>query len=221
MSRNCCICGNKIGLFSDTSLFFEDSREYVMCSSCFINRDQLKNIIKVDNKPQIFEYFEPYLSQSNIDQKVKDTLLEEINEAHDNLKKATEKAYREAEEERIKKLNSETFAKYNLITTGYNFEGYDIIKYRGLVSGEVVLGTGFLSEFSASFSDFFGSESNKFADKIIDAKEAAKQKLINNVIKAGGNAVIGVDFDYIMFGNNMIGVSVNGTAVVVKHKGEE
>ena len=221
MAKNCCICGNKIGLFSDTSLFFEDSREYVMCSSCSTNRYQMKNKIELIEKNKIFEYFEPYLSQSNIDQKVKNTLLEEINEAHDKLKQAVEKAYQEAEEERLKKINSETFAKYNLITTGYNFKNYEIVKYCGLVSGEVVLGTGFLSEFSASFSDFFGSESNKFADKIIDAKEAAKQKLIGNVINVGGNAVIGVDFDYIMFGNNMIGVSVNGTAVVVKRIGEE
>ena len=32
----------------------------------------------------------------------------------------------------------------------------------------------------------------------------------------GGNAIIGVDFDYITFGNNMIGVVANGTSVVIE-----
>ena len=30
------------------------------------------------------------------------------------------------------------------LTTGYNFEGYQIMNYIGLVSGEIVIGTGFL-----------------------------------------------------------------------------
>lgn len=39
--------------------------------------------------------------------------------------------------------------------------------------------------------------------------------MINNAIKQGGNALIGVSFDYITFSSNMIGVVANGTVVEI------
>ena len=49
--------------------------------------------------------------------------------------------------------------KEHKLTTGFNFENKCISEYLGLVSGETVLGTGFISDFKASFSDLFGMES--------------------------------------------------------------
>ncbi len=104
----------------------------------------------------------------------------------------------------------------HMLTSGYNFEGYKITSYNGIVSGEVVLGTGFLSEFSASINDFFGSMSEEFGMKMKQAKDIATSKMIDSSIVNGGNAIIGVDFDYTTFGNNMIAVSANGTSVVIE-----
>lgn len=39
---------------------------------------------------------------------------------------------------------------------------------------------------------------------------------MKNALVAGANAIIGVDFDYITFNNNILGVSANGTAVVIQ-----
>ncbi len=103
-----------------------------------------------------------------------------------------------------------------LLTTGYSFEGYKIIGYNGIVSGEVVMGTGFLSEFEASINDFFGGSSDAFAAKMSQAKEIATQKMIEQSIKRNGNAILGIDFNYTTFGNNMIGVSANGTSVIIE-----
>lgn len=104
----------------------------------------------------------------------------------------------------------------HLLTSGFNFEGYRIVSYNGIVSGEVVMGTGFLSEFSASINDFLGSTSAEFSEKIVKAREMALSKMINASVAKGGNAIIGVDFDYTTFGNNMIAVSANGTSVVIE-----
>lgn len=82
-----------------------------------------------------------------------------------------------------------------------------------MASGEVVLGTGFLSEFSAAFNDFFGTQSNSFSNKLDGAKSAAIDKLLEKAVARGANAVIGIDFDYITFVNNMLGVIANGTLV--------
>ena len=104
----------------------------------------------------------------------------------------------------------------HLLTSGYNFEGYKIISYNGIISGEVVLGTGFLSEFSASISDFLGSMSDNFGTKMKQAKNIATSKMIDASIAKGSNAIIGVDFDYVTLGNNMIAVSANGTSVTIE-----
>ncbi|KAF5073003.1 putative heavy-metal-binding protein [anaerobic digester metagenome] len=68
---------------------------------------------------------------------------------------------------------------------------------------------------SAAFADLTGEQSNQFAKKMELAKDKALEKLIINSIAKGGNALIGVDFDFVNFTNNMIGVSANGTSVIV------
>lgn len=40
-------------------------------------------------------------------------------------------------------------------------------------------------------------------------------KMIDDVINKGGNALVGVSFDYINFSTNMIGVVANGTVVEI------
>ena len=118
--------------------------------------------------------------------------------------------------------NMEDIIKRNanhLLTSGYNFEGYKITKYLDLVHGEIVLGTGFYSELSASISDIFGISSKAFEGKISQAKRLAQEQMIVNALAINANAIIGIDFDITTFSNNMIGVSVNGTAVVVEEIG--
>ena len=53
-----------------------------------------------------------------------------------------------------------------IITSGYNFEGHKIIEYKSILSASAVMGTGILSEVSASFSDFLGQESDDFLIKL-------------------------------------------------------
>lgn len=102
------------------------------------------------------------------------------------------------------------------ITSGYSYEGYMIKDYLGFLSGETALGTGFFSEYAASFSDFFGIQNESFSKKLVQAKSASIEKLQRAVIAVGGNAVIGVDIDYHAFTGNMIGVIASGTAVCIE-----
>ena len=102
------------------------------------------------------------------------------------------------------------------MTTGSTLQGYEIKQYLGVLSGEVVLGTGFLSEYNASFADFFGTESDAFSNKLDRAREGALTRMKRQAVLRGANAVIGIEFDYIAFGRNMVGVVANGTAVVAE-----
>ena len=90
-----------------------------------------------------------------------------LAEREKNEKEAAEAAQKEFEEA-LKKRNKivanlpelkDTF----LTTSGFDFEEYKIIKYLNVMSGKIVLGTGFFSEFGASLSDLFGVGSNLMA----------------------------------------------------------
>ena len=78
------------------------------------------------------------------------------------------------------------------------------------------MGTGFLSELGAGISDLFGSQSEMFSMKLETARESALKNLVKKSVQSGGNAIIGIDFDYITFSNNMIGVVANGTSVEIE-----
>jgi len=106
------------------------------------------------------------------------------------------------------------------ITSGYDFNGYEIQEYLGYISTEIVLGTGFLSDFSASVSDLLGTTSGVYQDKLKAAKEMAIQNLEKDLQNLGGNAIIGLDLDISTYSSNMMGVVAGGTAVRI-HRAQQ
>lgn len=106
-----------------------------------------------------------------------------------------------------------------LITSGFNFEGYSITKYLGYCSGECALGTGFLSSLGAGIADFLGSNSTMYEEKLNRAKNQALDKIKHNAISMGANAIIGIAVNYTAFSADIMGVTVNGTAVKIEKKG--
>ena len=95
-----------------------------------------------------------------------------------------------------------------LITTTPTVEGHRIIEYKGIVTGETIIGANFWKDFKASIRDIVGGRSNSYERVLIEAQRA---------ISMGANAVIGVDIDYETVGQNgsMLMVSTSGTAVVL------
>lgn len=121
-----------------------------------------------------------------------------------------------SKDEEVIELDLNREIKHHMVTSGYNFEGYQIKEYMGLISGQVVIGTGVLEEVKAGLSDAFGLESHAFAEKLDKAKDLALRKLITKSLDLDANAIIGIDFDYITFNHNMLGVSANGTSVHIE-----
>ncbi len=104
----------------------------------------------------------------------------------------------------------------HMLTSGFNFEGYKIVKYLDVVSGETVLGTGMFSTLNASFSDIFGEESSSYGKKLKEARNSAKKKVIYESTALGGNALIGIDIEYVTFTADLVGVVYTGTSVVIE-----
>lgn len=127
-----------------------------------------------------------------------------------------QKKLKEAQKEQERK-RQEIILNFK-ITTGFNFEGYRIENYLGIVHGECVMGTGFFNDLSASFNDLLGTNSEMVSNKLLYAKEKALKDMINSGINKGANALIGIDFDVSTIYSNMLLVSANATAVFITKK---
>lgn len=106
-----------------------------------------------------------------------------------------------------------------IITTTNTVPGMEIVEYKGLATGEVVAGINFLRDLGAGLRNFFGGRSQGYEDEIIQARAEALKELEARAEAMGANAVIGVRIDFDGLGNNgnnMLLVTVTGTAVVVR-----
>ena len=106
-----------------------------------------------------------------------------------------------------------------IITTTNTVPGMEIVEYKGLATGEVVAGINFIKDIGAGLRNFFGGRSQGYEDEIIQARAEALKELEARAAAMGANAVIGVRIDFDALGsngNNMLLVTVTGTAVVVR-----
>ena len=93
-----------------------------------------------------------------------------------------------------------------LLTTTPTIEGRPIREYRGVVTGEAIIGANFVKDFFASLRDTFGGRCDMYEDEMSKRAE-----------RMGCNAVVGIDLDYETVGasGSMLMVTCSGTAVVI------
>ena len=104
-----------------------------------------------------------------------------------------------------------------IVTTTTALEGRPVKQYLGIVTGEVIVGANLFRDLFASITDIVGGRSGKYEDVLARARKEAISEMKQEAMSLGGNAVIGVDIDYEVLGQNgsMLMVSVSGTAVMV------
>lgn len=108
-----------------------------------------------------------------------------------------------------------------LVTTNQLPENlYEIEAVLGIVHGEVIFGAHIGKDFIASLTNVFGGRSGTYENELVEARENAKAELIKRAEQLGENAVIGVDFDFEVFGEggSMFLAIANGTAVRIREK---
>ena len=103
-----------------------------------------------------------------------------------------------------------------LIVTTDTIEGRKITKHIGLVSGEAILGANIFRDFFAGIRDIVGGRSATYEKGLAEARRTAMAEMQARAQELGANAVVGIDIDYEVLGQNngMLMVSVSGTAVV-------
>lgn len=104
-----------------------------------------------------------------------------------------------------------------IVTTTALIEGRPVQQYKGIVTGEVIVGANLFRDLFASVRDIVGGRSGAYEDVLARARKEALAEMEADAAKLGGNAVIGVDIDYEVLGANgsMLMVSCSGTAVIV------
>lgn len=104
-----------------------------------------------------------------------------------------------------------------LISTTPTIEGHPILEYRGVVTGETIVGANVLKDFMAGLRDFFGGRSGTYEKVLREAKDTALREMVERATQLDANAIVGIDLDYEAIGQNgsMLMVTCSGTAVVI------
>lgn len=104
-----------------------------------------------------------------------------------------------------------------IVTTTPSIEGKTITDYKGIVTGETIIGANIFKDFFAGIRDIVGGRSGSYEKVLKEAKDTSLQEMMQRAKEVGANAIVGVDLDYETLGtdNGMIMVTASGTAVVV------
>lgn len=102
-----------------------------------------------------------------------------------------------------------------IVTTTPTIEGRLIKEYKGIVSGEAIMGANIVRDIFASITDIVGGRAGMYEQKLIQARQLSISEMEANAKDMGANAVVGVDIDYEVVREGMLMVTASGTAVVI------
>lgn len=101
------------------------------------------------------------------------------------------------------------------ITTTNNLDGYEVVEYLGIVTGEAVSGINMFRDIGAGLRNVFGGRSAGYEDEMAQAREEVLREMSQRAEALGANAVIGANVGYETFAE-MIMTTACGTAVRVR-----
>ncbi|NMG65470.1 heavy metal-binding domain-containing protein [Azoarcus indigens] len=102
------------------------------------------------------------------------------------------------------------------LSTTPTLEGQPIRQYLGVVTGEAIIGANILKDMFASIRNVVGGRAGAYERSLADARKVAMEEMEEQAQRLGANAIVGIDIDYEVLGNDngMLMVCVSGTAVV-------
>ena len=102
-----------------------------------------------------------------------------------------------------------------ILTTTNNLENRKITNYKGVVTGETIIGANFIKDFFAGIRDIVGGRSGSYEKVLREAKDSAMSEMVDRARELGADAIVGIDLDYETVGSNggMLMVTASGTAV--------
>jgi uncharacterized protein YbjQ (UPF0145 family) len=103
-----------------------------------------------------------------------------------------------------------------LMSTTSVVDGRPVSRYIGVVAGEAIIGANIFRDMFAAVRDIVGGRSATYERALTEARQVAMSEMERKAQELGANAIIGIDVDYEVLGQNngMLMVAVSGTAVV-------
>ena len=104
-----------------------------------------------------------------------------------------------------------------ILTTTPTIEGRTIREYKGVVTGETIIGANMFKDFLAGIRDIVGGRSSSYEKVLMEAKKTSMMEMMQRAQALGANAIVGIDIDYETIGpkGSMLMVATSGTAVVI------
>ena len=104
-----------------------------------------------------------------------------------------------------------------ILSTTPQIEGHTIREYKGVVTGETIIGANFVKDLFAGIRDIVGGRAGAYETVLREAKETSLNEMMQRAQAMGANAIVGIDIDYETIGANgsMLMVATSGTAVVI------
>lgn len=104
-----------------------------------------------------------------------------------------------------------------IVTTTPTIDGRRISEYKGIVTGEAIIGANIVKDFLAGIRDIVGGRAGAYEEALRGAREEALREMSVEARDRGADAIVGVDLDYEVLGSNngMLMVSASGTAVTL------
>ena len=104
------------------------------------------------------------------------------------------------------------------VTTTPSIEGKKITSYKGVVTGEAIMGANIFKDVFAGIRDIVGGRSATYERELRRARDLAMEEIKVAAAEMGANAVVAIDIDYETVGSNgsMLMVTISGTAVTLQ-----
>ena len=104
-----------------------------------------------------------------------------------------------------------------ILSTTPTIDGRNILEYKGIVTGETIIGANMFKDLFAGIRDIVGGRAGAYEKVLREAKDTSMNEMIQRASQLGANAIVGIDIDYETIGqsNSMLMVAVSGTAVVI------
>jgi uncharacterized protein YbjQ (UPF0145 family) len=106
--------------------------------------------------------------------------------------------------------------EHRFISTAFDFKGYQITEYQGLVRGVTVRSRSILGNIGANLQSIFGGNITIYTELCENARQEAYDIMIEHAQKMGANAIIGVRYDANEVADGITEVLCYGTAVKIE-----
>jgi len=103
-----------------------------------------------------------------------------------------------------------------MITTSFDFEGYRVARYLGVVRGVTVRSRSMVGNFVGGLQTMFGGNISIYTELCEHARAEAFQLMAQHADQIGANAVIGMRYDANEVMDGVTEVLAYGTAVVIE-----